>query len=282
MVVAGDDVVDVGCAHGACRVVPPWWCPVYLSGSGWWGGGWVEADAFVVCFCEDLFPEFVPVCWQALASVGCGPWHVCRVPGGVWVVGWLEAGGGPGFGVGFLEGVGFRGWGVWWVGVFVWWVPVLGWWLVWCVGSVPLRPLLNSPPRPLGVLWVLVRAVPLLGGGAVCWWLSCGLQFFSGGWAGLAGGLSCWLCSGRVVLNLEEWLLFSLVVQVRPCGCWGCSVVAGSVGCVRVGGLFSCWLCCSRWVGRPGRSGSPSPPLSPPLYTMELPRPPDSVGELTR
>ena len=107
MVVAGNDVVDVGCAHGACRVVPPAGASLCLSTSRWWGGGWVEAGAFVVRFCEDLFPEFVPVCWQALTSVGCCPWHVCRVPGGVWMVGWLEGGGVPGFGVGFLDGVGF-------------------------------------------------------------------------------------------------------------------------------------------------------------------------------
>ena len=131
MVVAGDDVVDVGRAHGACRVVPPGRAPLRLPGGGWWGGGWVEAGAFVVCFCEDLFPEFVPVCWQALTSVGCGPWHVCRVPGGVWVVGCLVGGGVSGFGVWFLVGVGFWGWGVWWVGVFGWWVPV-----PWGVGGV--------------------------------------------------------------------------------------------------------------------------------------------------
>ena len=113
VVVAGDDVVDVGCAHGACRVVPPAGAPLYLSTSGWWGGGWVEAGAFVVRFCEDLFPEFVPVCWQASASVGCGPWHVCRVPGGVRVVGWLEGGGVlvlvSGFRVGLGSEVGVSG-----------------------------------------------------------------------------------------------------------------------------------------------------------------------------
>lgn len=107
MIVAGGDVVDVGRAHGACRMVPPAGAPLYLPTSRWRGGGWVEAGAFVVCFCENLFPEFVPVCWQALTSVGCGPWHVCRVPGGVWMVGWLEGSGGPGFGARFLVGVGF-------------------------------------------------------------------------------------------------------------------------------------------------------------------------------
>lgn len=156
-----------------------------------------------------------------------------------------------------------------------------GWCDVW--GAVPLRPLLNSPLRAAWCAVVLgsgrpsVWRVLLFVGGCL---VGCGS--FLRGWAGLAGGLSCWLCSGWVVLNLGSWLLFSWAVQVRPCVCWGCFVVAGSVGCVLVGGLFFCLLCCSRWVGRPGRSGSSSPPLSPPPYTMELPRPPDSVGELTR
>lgn len=107
MVVAGDDVVDVCCAHVACWVVPPVVPLYYISTGRWRGGGWVQALAFVFCFCENLFPGFVPVCWQALTAVGCGPWHVCRVPGGVWVVGWLEGGGGSGSGVRFLVGVGF-------------------------------------------------------------------------------------------------------------------------------------------------------------------------------
>lgn len=37
-----------------------------------------------------------------------------------------------------------------------------GWCDAW--GPVPLRPLLNSRPHPLGGLWVSVRVVPLLGG----------------------------------------------------------------------------------------------------------------------
>lgn len=155
----------------------------------------------------------------------------------------------------------------------------------WCDvgGAAPLRPLLNSPRPAAWCAVVLGSGRPSVG----LWLLSAGrcpvgCSSFLRGWAGLVGGLSCWLCSGLVVLNLGSWLRFSLAVQVRPCGCWGCSVVAGSVGCVFVGGLFSCWLCCSRWVGRPGRSGSSSPPLSPPQYTTGLLTPPDSVGELTR
>nr|DAK46745.1 MAG TPA: hypothetical protein [Caudoviricetes sp.] len=73
-------------------------------------------------------------------------------------------------------------------------------------------------------------------------------------------------------LNLGSWSRFPLVVQVRPRVCWGCCVVAGSVGCVRVGVLFSSLLCCPRWVGRPGRSGSSSPPsFSPHATRWRLP-----------
>ena len=43
---------------------------------------------------------------------------------------------------------------------------VVGWCGVW--GLFPLDPSLTPPPRPLGGLWVLVRVVPLLGGGC-CW-----------------------------------------------------------------------------------------------------------------
>lgn len=143
MVVAGVDVVDVCCAHGACGVVPPVGAPLGLCGSRWWGGGWVEACAFVVCFCENLFPDFVPVCWQALTSVGCGPWHVCRVPGGVWVVGWLVDWWGLWFGCrvsgwGWVLGLGcLVGGGVWGVslGVGLWSYPVC--WVVWITPVFP-------------------------------------------------------------------------------------------------------------------------------------------------
>jgi hypothetical protein len=186
---------------------------------------------------------------------------------------------------GFWLGLGCEVGGVWWVAVPVWRVPVPGWRGGWCgvLGAVPLRPLLNSPLR---AAWCAV--VPGSGRPPVGRWLLflggrlAGCSSFLGGWAGLVGGLSCWLCSCLVVLQLGSWLRFSLVTEVRPWDCWGCAVVAGSVGCVRVGGLFFYWLCCSRWAGRPGRSGSSSPPLSPPLYTTEPPGPPDSMRELTR
>ena len=219
VVVAGDDVVDVCCAHVTCRVVPPVAPPYYLPASGRRGDCRVEALAFVFCFCENLFPGFVPVCWQALTAVGCGPWHVCRVPSGAWVVGWQEGGEGFGSEVRFLVGVGFWGWGVWWVEVFSWRVPVPGWRVARRVGgAVPLRPLLKSCPHLLGVLWFPVRVVPPLGGG-VCWLVgACGVRFFPGG-----GGLSLW--------------------------------VACLAGCVLVG-LFSTWSrgCCSRWSLRFGRA----------------------------
>mgnify|MGYP000997508803 CR=1 FL=1 len=190
-----------------------------------------------------------------------GFWFWCWVPGWGW-----------GLGLGCLVGG-----GVWWVGSgFGWWGGVA------CGGLFPLDPSLTPPPAAWCAV-VLGSGRPSVGWWLLfCWWLSVGCSSFLGGWAGLVGGLSCWLCSGWFVLNLGGGLLFLLVVQVRPCGCWGCSVVAGSVGCVLVGGLFFCWLCCSRWEGRPGRSGSSSPPLSPPRYTTGPSRPPDSVGELTR
>lgn len=190
--------------------------------------------------------------------MGCGWW------GGWRVVGVLVLG--SGFRVGSGSGVGVSGgWGCLSGGS---WFLVGVWCDVW--GSVPLRPLLNSPPRPLGVLWFLVRVVPLLGGVAVCCWLSCGLQFFSGG-----VGWSC----GWLVLLAVFWSGCSQREGCGCCSCWllrfgrlfvgGWLVVAGSVGCVSVGGLFCCWLCCSRWVGRPGRSGSSSPPSFSPHGTRQ-------------
>lgn len=284
VVVAGDDVVDVGCAHGACGVVPPGCPPLYLSGGGWWGGVRVEARAFVVRFREDLFPEFVPVRWQALTPVGCGPWHVCRVPGGVWVVGCPVGGGGPGSGVGFLGGVGFRGRGVWWVAVFGWWVPVA--WSgggVTCAGPLPLDPSLT--PRPGRSVccgsWFgssLCRVMVPVG-----WWVSCGLQFFSEG-----VGWSC----GWLVLLAVFWSDCSqpgVVVAVLV----GCS---GSAACLLVvsRGCGLCGLCSCRGVvlllvvlfplgGPTWTVGLFAAPLFlPPQYTTKLPRPSDPVGELTR
>lgn len=165
--------------------------------------------------------------------VGCGWWGVW------WVVGVLVVV--SGFWLGLGSGVGVSG---------GWWCLVGGSWLlgggvVW--GLFPLDPSLTPPPGRLVCCgswfgpsrrWVVV---------SVCGGCLVGCGSFLGGWAELAGGLSCWLCPGRVVLKLESWLLFSRVAQVRPSGCWGCSVVAGSVGCVCVGGLFFCWLCRSRW-----------------------------------
>ena len=228
VVVAGVDVVDVCCAHVACRVVPPVVSPFRLPAGGWWCGGRVQAGAFVFRFCENLFPGFVPVRWQALASVGCGPWHVCRVSGGVWVVGWWEGGGGLGVGVGFLVGVGFC------VGVSGMWRCVAGgsWVSGWCAvrcGGAPLRPLLNSLPHPLGGLWVLVRAVPLLGGGGCRLVAFCGLWFFSDGVG--------WAC-GWLVLRAVFWSCCSqpwVVVAVL-------AGRSGSAAC-SLGVLCGCGLC---------------------------------------
>lgn len=188
---------------------------------------------------------------------GCGWWGVW------WVVGVLVPG--SGFRAGSGSGVGVSGGWRCSAGGFRF-PGAAGWCDVWRLS--PLRPLLNPPLRAAWCAVVLGSGRPSVGrwllfvGGCLA-----GCGSFLRGWAGLAGGLSCWLCSGRVVLNLGSWLRFSSVVQVRPCGCRGCSVVAGSAGCVRVGGLFSCWLCCSRWAGRPGRSGSSSPPSFSPHCT---------------
>ena len=124
-----------------------------------------------------------------------GSWFWCRVSGWGWVLG-----------LGCLVGCGVRlvGSGSWVAGGGV-------------CGAVPLRPLLKSPSRLLGVLWFLVRVVPLLGGGccllvAVLW---VAVLFWG-------GGLVLW--------------------------------VACLAGCVLVG-LFSTWGrgCCSRWLFRFGR-----------------------------
>ena len=150
-------------------------------------------------------------------------------------------------------------------------------------GLFPLDPSLTPAPTRLVCCgsWFgssLCRAVVLVG-----WWPSCGLRFFSVG-----VGWSC----GWLVLLVVFWSgLFSTWGR-GCCSRWSfrfgrvfvgaCSVVAVSVGCVRVGGLFSNLPCCSRWAGRPGRSGSSSPPLSPPRYTTRPPGPPDSMGKITR
>jgi len=279
VIVSGVDVVDVCCAHVACRVVPPVVPIYYLPIGRWRGGGWVEAGAFVFCFCENLFPDFVPVCWQALASVGCSPWHVCRVPGGVWVVGWLEGGEGPGFAGWFLVGVGFWGWGVWWVEVFGWWGLVLGWWGCDVWGLVPLRPLLKSRPHLLGVLWFLVRAVPLLGGGVCLLVGFCGLRFFSGG-----VGWSC----GWFVLRVVFWLGCSqpgVVVAVLVgclgsvvcllgllCGCGLCGLCSVSGGCSQ-----ACCVVPVGWADLDGRALR-RPPLSPPTVHDRASQTPEPGG----
>lgn len=280
MVVAGDDVVDVCCAHVACRVVPPVCPSLCLSTGGWWGGYWVEACAFVVCFCECLFSEFVPVCWQALTAVGCGPWHVCQgtwwgVGGGVvggWVGSWFRgvvSGGGWVLWLGCLVGGGVCvvGPGVWLAGG------------VTCGGLFPLDPSLTPAPIRLvgcgswfgpSLCWVVQ---------AVCWWVSCGLQFFSDG-VGWSGG---WL-----VLRVVSWLGCSSR-EGRGCGSrW----LSGSAACSL--GLFPGWglrgLCslsggCSQAcgvapVGRADLDGRAlrRPPLSPPTVHDNPSQTPKSGG----
>lgn len=204
--------------------------------------------------------------------VGCGWW------GGWWVVGVLVLvsgfRGGAGSGVGVSGGWGCSVGGFWFLG---------GGWCGACVVA-PLRPLLNSPPPGRlvccgswfgpSLCWVVV---------AVRWWVSCVLQFFSGG-----VGWSC----GWLVLLVVFWLGCSRpgVVAEVLVGCSGSAVWL--LGVFRGGGLRG--LCLRRGVvlllvvlfplGGPtwtvGLFVAPLP--LPPLYTAGLPGPPDSVGELTR
>lgn len=180
-----------------------------------------------------------------------GFWFWCWVSGWGWVLG-----------LGCLVGGGVR--------------PVgPGSWVAGGGGLFPLDPSLTPPPHPLGGLWVLVRVVPLLGGG-VCWLVAVLWVAVLFCWGGLVLWVAC--LAGCVPVGLfSTW-------GRGCCSCWSfrfgrvfvgaCSGVAGSVGCVRVGGLFLGWLCCSRWEGRPGRSGSSSPPPFPPHDTRrDLPDP---------
>ena len=189
--------------------------------------------------------------------VGCGWWGGWRVVGVLALV--------SGFWLGLGSEVGVPG--GWRCSAGGSRLPVGGWCGV--CGGVPLRPLLNSRPHLLGGLWVSVRAVPLLGGDGCLLVASRGLQFFSDG-VGWACG---WLVL-RVVFQLgcsqPGVVVAVLVGRLDSAACLlGCCVVAGSAGCVPVGGLFRCWLCCSRWVGRPGRSGSSSPPSFSPHSTRQ-------------
>ena len=202
--------------------------------------------------------------------VGCGWWGGWRVVGGSALV------------LGFWMGVGSEvgvsgGWrcsagGGWFLGG-----GWCGWW-----GLFPLDPSLTPPPGRLVCCgsWFgpsLCWAVVLFAGGCLA-----GCSSFLRGWAGLAGGLSCWLCSGRVVLNLGSWLLFSLAVQVRPRGCWGVPwlralwVASGSGGCSLAGRVVPVG-----WADLDGRALR-HPPFPPLLYATGHLNPPDSVGELTR
>ena len=191
-----------------------------------------------------------------------GFWFWCRVSGWGWVRG-----------LGCLVGG-----GVCLVGPGSWVVGGVGVW-----GLFPLDPSLTPAPpawcavvlgsgRPSVGWWFLSAGGCLVGCssflGEVGW--SCGwLVLLAVFWSGcsqpgvvvavLAG------CSGSAVCLLGEasWLRALWAV----CLSGGCSVA----GCVVPVG----------WADLDGRALRP-PPFSPPLYTTERPRPPDSVGELTR
>ena len=176
--------------------------------------------------------------------------------------------------LGFWLGVGFWGWGVWWVEVFGWWVPVLGWWAARRVGVVPLRPLLKSCPHLLGGLWFLVRVAPLLAGG-VCWLVAvCGVQFsFEGvGWA--CGWLVLLVvfrlgCSqpGVVVAVLVGRLGSSACLLGVLCGCGLCGLCPCRGVVLRLAVLFP--------LGGPTWTVGlfVAPLFLPPHYTTETPRP---------
>lgn len=201
--------------------------------------------------------------------VGCGWWGGWRVVGVLVLV--------SGFWLGLGSGCGVSGgWGCLAGGSRL----VVG---VVCGGLFPLDPSLTPAPpawcavvlgsgRPSVGWWCLLVGGCLVGGGS-----------FLGGWAGLVGGLSCWLCSGWVVLNLGSWLRFLVVVQVRSCVCWGCSLVAGFVGCVPCRGVVL-RLAVSFPLGGPTWTVGlfVAPLFLPPRYTTRALRPPNPVGELTR
>lgn len=187
--------------------------------------------------------------------VGCGWWGGRRVVGVLALV------------FGFWLGLGSE------VGVSGGWRCLVGgsrflaggWCGVW--GPLPLDPSLTPPP-PAWCAVVLGSGRPsvgwwrLLAGG--CLWVA--VLFWGGG---LVLRVAC--LAGCVLVGLfstwgrgccSRWLLRFGRVFVGAC-----SAVAGSAGCVRVGGMFSDLLCRSRWVGRPGRSGSSSPPSFSPHAT---------------
>ena len=152
-----------------------------------------------------------------------------------------------------------------------------------CGGPLPLDPSLTPPPSAWWAA-VLGSGRPSVGR----WWLSAGgcsagRGSFPMGWAGLVGGLSCWLCSGWVALNLGSRLRFSSAARAGPCVRWGCSPVAGSVGCVPCRGVVLLLAVFLPLGGPTWTVGLFLAPLFlPPHYTMGAPRPPNPVGELTR
>ena len=257
------------------RWYPPTTSPLVVGGVATGSRPWHLYFAFArTCF-RVLF-QFVGKRWRRLDVlhgmcagylVGRGWWGGRRMVGVLVLV--------PGFWLGSRSGVGVSGGWRCLVGGSRSLVGGRGG--VW--GSTPLRPLLNSRPTRL-VCRGSRFGPPLCRAGApVTWWVSAGGSSFLRGWAGLVGGLSCWLCSGRVVLNLGSWLLFSLVVQVRPRVCWGCSLLAGSAGRVSVGGGCS-WACCVvpvGWADLDGRALR-RPPLSPPMVHDGGSLPPESGG----
>ena len=199
------------------------------------------------------------------------------VDGGV-IGGWWGV---LGSGCGFWCGSGF------WLGVSGGWRCLAGGSRClpggWCGvrGPVPLRPLLNSRPHPLGGLWVLAWGRPSVGrGGLSVGGCLVGCSSFLMGWARLAGGLSCGLCSGWVVLCGRGVVAVLVGYQVRPRVRWGCFLVEGSVGCVPCRGVVLKLAVLFPLGGPTWTVGLFVAPLFlPPLYAPEAPTPPKPGGQ---
>ena len=205
--------------------------------------------------------------WWGVGGGAVGGWWGLQVRGVVSGWGWVS-------GWGCLVGG-----GVWLVGPGVCRVGGVA-----CGGAVPLRPLLNSRPHPLGGLWVLAWGRPSVGwGGLFVGGCLVGCSSFLMGWARLAGGLSCGLCSGWVVLCGRVVVAVLVGYQVRPRVRWGCFLVEGSVGCVPCRGVVLKLAVLFPLGGPTWTVGLFVAPLFlPPPYMPEAPTPPNPVGKLTR
>lgn len=260
---------------GATGGIPLW--PLY-----WLVVGWLPGRGLGICVL--LLRELVSwFCSSLLASVGVGwMWSMACVQGTWWGVGGGVVGGWWGFwlwclvsGWGWVLGLGcLVGGGVWLVGSGSWMVGG-----VVCVGAAPLRPLLNSLPHPLGVLWFLVRVVPLLVGG-VCWLVGVLWVAVLFCWGGLVLWVVC-LAACVLVGLFSTW-------GRGCCSCWSLRfgrVFAGGVPCLLAPWVVSLSGGCSQaccvvpvgWADLDGRALR-RPPLSPPTIHDRRSQTPKSGG----